>query len=81
MNHPKKGQEYFEKIIQLGIRIPARTEAQVHTFVGSQYPLWNPVTDIIYSAIGDNARRLKQYCDWLNYQNSVEIASTQKRKG
>lgn len=72
----KKGQEYFEKIIQLSIRIPSRTEAQVHTFIGSQYPLWNPVTDIIYSAIGDNARRLKQYCDWLNYQNSVEIATT-----
>src|SRR5262249_50704756 len=64
----RKGQEYFEKIVQLGIRVPQPTPEQTHRFISAQFPEWLPATDIIRTAIGDNPRRLKQYCNLLRYQ-------------
>lgn len=68
----RKGKEYFEKIIQLGIRVPPRTPEQAHRFIAAQFPQWLPATDIIRTAIGDNPRRLKQYCNLLRYKYLVE---------
>jgi hypothetical protein len=70
----RKGQEYFEKIIQLGIRVPQPTPKQTHRFIAAQFPEWLPATDIIRTAIGDNPRRLKQYCNLLRYKYLVTQA-------
>lgn len=64
----QKGREYFEKCIQLGIRVPQRTAQQTHRLISALFPKWLPATDIIQVAIGDNPRRLKQYCNWLHYK-------------
>jgi hypothetical protein len=67
----QKGQEFFEKIIQFGVRVPARTQEQTHHFIAAQFPQWMPATDIIQTAIGDNPRRLKQYCNLLTFKYDV----------
>lgn len=67
----KKGKEYFEKIIQMGIRVPDRTIAQTHKFIAAQYPEWMPATDIIQTALGNNPRKIKQYCNLLKYKYLV----------
>jgi hypothetical protein len=69
----QKGKEYFEKIIQLRIRVPERTPRQVHTYISAQFPRWMPATDIILAAVGDNPRRLKQYCTWLTFRHAVSL--------
>jgi hypothetical protein len=69
----QKGQEYFEKIIQLGIHVPQRTSDQTHNFIAAQFPQWLPATDIIQAAAGTNPRRLKQYCSWLQYRWMVSL--------
>jgi hypothetical protein len=67
----RKGQEYFEKVIQFGIRVPPRTPEQIQTFVALQFPEWIVATDIIQTAVGSNPRRLIQHCNLLSYQNEV----------
>lgn len=67
----QKGQEYFEKIIQMPIRVPEKTPEQTHNFIVAQYPEWMPATDIIQTAVGNNPRRLKQYCNLLQYKYFV----------
>lgn len=67
----QKGQEFFEKIIQFGVRVPARTSEQTHAFIAAQFPQWMPATDIIQTAIGNNPRRLKQYCNLLSFKYTV----------
>jgi hypothetical protein len=74
----QKGREYFEKCIQLGIRVPQRTAQQTHRFLSAQFPQWLPATDIIQIAIGDNPRRLKQYCNWLQYKQRAVGEQTVK---
>jgi hypothetical protein len=66
-----KGREYFEKIIQFGVRVPPRTPEQAHRFIAAQFPQWQPATDIIQTALGTNPRRLKQYCNLLSYKRLV----------
>ena len=66
-----KGQDYFEKIIQFAVHVPARTPEQTHRFIAAQFPKWTPATDIIQTAIGNNPRRLKQYCNQLTYKYMV----------
>jgi len=68
---PRKGKEYFEKIIQLGIRVPDHAAPHVHRFIAAQFPQWLASTDLIQSAVGSNPRRLKQYCTWLDYKYTV----------
>lgn len=67
----RKGREYFEKIIQLPIRVPPQTAEQTHRFIAAQFPKWLAASDILQTAIGDNPRRLKQYCNLLSYKYSV----------
>ncbi|HLL47040.1 MAG TPA: P-loop NTPase fold protein [Longimicrobiaceae bacterium] len=69
----QKGQEYFEKIIQLAIHVPQRTSEQTHNFIAAQFPQWLPATDVIQAAVGTNPRRLKQYCSWLQYRWMVSL--------
>ncbi len=66
-----KGREYFEKIIQLGIRVPQRTPEQTHRLISAHFPEWTPATDVIHAAVGSNPRRVKQYCTWLSYKYDV----------
>ena len=47
----------------------------IHRFVTAQFPRWIPATDLIQSAIGENPRRLKRYCNLLSYKYSVEHTS------
>jgi hypothetical protein len=72
----KKGDEFFEKIVQLRVRLPKPSAEQAHAYISAQFPQWMPVTDIIQTAIGDNPRRMKQYCNLLTFRYSV----TQERK-
>lgn len=67
----RRGKEYFEKIIQLGIRVPEHSAQEVHTFIAAQFPQWLAATDLIQAAVGTNPRRLKQYCTWLTYKSMV----------
>jgi hypothetical protein len=67
----RKGQEYFEKIIQLGIPVPLPTPEQSQRLIASQFPRWTPSSDIFLKAIGANPRRLKQYCNLLQYRFEV----------
>ncbi len=67
----RKGQEYLEKIIQLGIRVPAPTYEDIHKFIALLFPQWMVASDIIYASIGTNPRRLKQYCNLLRYKYEV----------
>jgi hypothetical protein len=66
-----KGREYFEKIIQLHVPVPVPDEAQLRRFVGVQFPRLAPAADIILLAAGDNPRRIKQYCQWLEYKQGA----------
>lgn len=66
-----KGREYFEKVIQFGVQVPARTPEQIHHFISALYPIWTPVTDIIQCVVGDNPRRLKQYCNFQSFKYKV----------
>lgn len=76
----RKGQEYFEKIIQLRINLPECTPEHAHRFIAAQYPEWMPATDIILSAVGSNPRRLKQYCSWLVFRRRVDHAEREKKR-
>jgi len=67
----KKGQEYFEKVIQLGVRVPSRSPTQGQRFVAAQFPTWMPAADILQAGVGNNPRRLKQYCRRLNFTHDV----------
>ena len=71
----QRGQEFFEKIIQFGVRVPARTQQQTHKFIATQFPKWVPASDIIQTAIGNNPRRLKQYCNLLTFKYDATYMS------
>ena len=67
----QKGREYFEKIIQLPVHLPRPAGEEVQRFIGVQFPAWKAASDLIEVAIGGNPRRLKQYCNRLQYQRMV----------
>ena len=67
----KKGREYFEKIIQLPVHLPRPGADEVHRFIGARFPEWFAATDLIDAAIGSNPRRLKQYCNRLEYRRLI----------
>ena len=64
----RKGREYFEKIIQLPVYLPRPGSDDILRFIGAQYPEWHAASDLIDTAIGSNPRRLKQYCNRLEYR-------------
>jgi hypothetical protein len=66
-----KGQEYLEKIIQFRTRVPKRTDEQTQRLIAAEFPHWTPAGDIIRSLVGNNPRRVKQYCQRLTFQNVV----------
>jgi hypothetical protein len=66
-----KGQEYLEKIIQFRTRVPKRTDEQTQRLIAAEFPHWTPAGDIIRSLVGNNPRRIKQYCQRLTFQNVV----------
>lgn len=78
--YEKKGREYFEKIIQLGIRVPEPSTEQAYCFISAQFPLWAGCTDLIVAAVGTNPRRLKQYCVLADYRFSVWKRQQQQEK-
>jgi predicted KAP-like P-loop ATPase len=67
----KKGREYFEKIIQLPVHLPRPGADEIHRFIGARFPEWFAATDLIDAAIGSNPRRLKQYCNRLEYRRLI----------
>jgi hypothetical protein len=66
-----KGQEYLEKIIQFRTRVPQRTPEQTQRLIAAEFPHWTPAGDIIQSIVGNNPRRVKQYCQRLSFQNMI----------
>jgi Cdc6-like AAA superfamily ATPase len=66
-----KGQEYLEKVIQFRVRVPPRTPRQAQRFIAAQFPQWMPAGDLIETVVGNNPRRLKQYCQRLSFQKMV----------
>lgn len=66
-----KGQEYLEKIIQFRTRVPPRTPEQTQRLIAAEFPHWTPAGDIIQSIVGNNPRRVKQYCQRLSFQNMI----------
>jgi hypothetical protein len=66
-----KGQEYLEKIIQFRTRVPPRTAEQTQKLIAAEFPHWTPAGDIIQSIVGNNPRRVKQYCQRLSFQNMI----------
>ena len=67
----KKGREYFEKIVQLGIPVPEPSMEEAHRFIAAQFPSWAAASDLLVSACGTNPRRLKQYCVLADYRLAV----------
>ncbi len=67
-----KGQEYLEKIIQFRTRVPPRNAEQTQRLIAAEFPHWTPAGDIIQTIIGNNPRRVKQYCQRLSFQNMIE---------
>jgi hypothetical protein len=76
----QKGQQYLEKVIQLGIRVPPRNAEQIHAFISAQFPIWTPATDIIQTAVETNPRRIKQFCNRLSFDYSVLAKHFQSSK-
>jgi hypothetical protein len=70
-SYEQKGREYFEKIVQLGVRVPPRDDRQSHRFIAALYPDWVAATELALIAVGNNPRRLKQYCSQLTYKYRV----------
>jgi len=71
----RRGQEYIEKTIQLGVPVAQRSAAEMQRFVGAQHPQWAAAADILQVAFGCNPRQCKQYCTWLTYQYLPEGAA------
>jgi len=67
----QKGREYFEKIIQFGVKVPEKNIKYCHRFIATNFPLWASSTDILTTALGTNPRRLKQTCNLLSYKRIV----------
>jgi hypothetical protein len=67
----RKGREYFEKIIQFPIHLPRPGTDEIQRFIGARFPQWYAATDLIDAAIGSNPRRLKQYCNRLEYRRLI----------
>jgi hypothetical protein len=67
----KKGREYFEKIIQLPVHLPRPGADEIHRFIGARFAKWFAASDLIDAAIGGNPRRLKQYCNRLEYRQLI----------
>lgn len=65
--------EYFEKIIQFRTHVPRRTGEQTQRLIAAEFPHWAVAADIIQSIVGDNPRRVKQYCHHLNFQSMVGL--------
>jgi len=66
-----KGQEYLEKIIQFRTPVPKRTPEQTQRLIAAEFPHWTPAGDIIRTIVGNNPRRVKQYCQRLTFQNMI----------
>jgi hypothetical protein len=66
-----KGQEYLEKIIQFRTRVPPRTPEQTQRLIAAEFPHWTAAGDIIQGIVGNNPRRVKQYCQRLSFQNMI----------
>lgn len=64
-----KGAEYLEKIIHFRTRVPPRRDAQVQRLIAGEYPEWAAVGDLVMAVAGTNPRRVKQYCERLNFQS------------
>jgi hypothetical protein len=69
--YEKKGREYFEKIVQLGIPVPEPTMDEAHRYIAAQFPAWAAASDLLVTACGTNPRRLKQYCVLADYRLAV----------
>ena len=67
----RSGQEYLEKIIQLGVPVPPQSPGVTHDFLAAQVPAWIGASDIFRLALGSNPRRLKQQCNRLSYLQQV----------
>ena len=70
-----KGQEYLEKIIQFRTRVPPRTPEQTQRLIAAEFPHWTPAGDIIQGIVGNNPRRVKQYCQRLSFQNMIGLTT------
>ena len=70
---PDEGRNYIDKLVQLEVRVRRASTSTAlllrNSRGGSQPP------DLIQSAIGENPRRLKRYCNLLSYKYSVERTS------
>jgi len=64
-----KGAEYLEKIIHFRTRVPPRRDEQVQRMIAGEYPEWATVGDLVMAVAGTNPRRVKQYCERLNFQS------------
>jgi hypothetical protein len=73
LRYPKlfadKGAEYLEKIIHFRTRVPPRRGEQVQRLIAGEYPEWAAVGDLVMAVAGTNPRRVKQYCERLNFQS------------
>lgn len=66
-----KGREYLEKIIQFTTRVPPRTSKQTQRLIAAEFPHLTAAGDIIESIVGNNPRRVKQYCQRLTFQRMI----------
>jgi hypothetical protein len=70
-----KGKEYLEKIIQFTTRVPPRTREQTQRLIAAEFPHLTAAGDIIQGIVGNNPRRVKQYCQRLTFQRMIGAAT------
>jgi len=51
--------------------VPPRTPEQTQRLIAAEFPHWTAAGDIIQGIVGNNPRRVKQYCQRLSFQNMI----------
>jgi hypothetical protein len=69
--YARRGREYFEKIIQFSVPVPESAPADSYRYIAATYPAWACAADVVSCSLGSNPRRLRQYCNLLDYRYRV----------
>jgi KAP family P-loop domain/CHAT domain len=64
----EEARAYLEKIVQLGVDLPAVESSGAYTLVAEWAPEWAAAADLIVAGLDGNPRRMKQQCTLLSYR-------------
>ena len=77
----EEARAYLEKIVQLGVDLPAIESAGAYALIAEWAPEWAAAADLIVAGVDANPRRMKQQCTLLSYRFwALEQDATPKGK-